>query len=213
MVTESVRRRLAAVCLLLYGVLLFLGFVTGPDGAEHVPAVFRAEAATVQLSAVLLHWAIVALVAALVGLAPLLRGSVVATIGWGAAFLGYVNASGLLVGDFYDLALAQKAPDAVSTAVMDTAGGLPGFVFGFLLPAFLSHLGMLAVLVVLVRRGFAPWWTPVAVVAGIVLPFVVAGQASAVQAVGPLVQLAGYAALAARLLRAPVTAAPRPVPA
>ncbi|MGW2160298.1 hypothetical protein [Nonomuraea sp. NPDC001699] len=47
----------------------------------------------------------------------------------------------------------------------------------------------------------APWWGPVAALAGTVVPFVTMAQASVVQSTGALLHLAGHGWIALRVLR------------
>src|SRR6478752_472967 len=76
--------------------------------------------------------------------------------------------------------------DAQAEAVTARAGELPGFLYGMLLPGFLAHIGLLTLLVGLVVAGIAPWWVPLAALAGTVVPFVTMDQPPAVQSTGAL---------------------------
>ncbi|NUR90976.1 MAG: hypothetical protein HOY71_43460 [Nonomuraea sp.] len=201
MFSHAVHRWVTSVSLVLYPALLFLGFLTSPPGTDHEPWIYRAEAGKVQVSAVLLHWALVVLVFLIAGLAQLTRDRRLGQAGAILGLIGMVNGAGLLIADFYDLALAQRLTDAQAQAVTVTVDGYAGYALGFLVPAFTGHAGLLLLLIALVRARIAPWWMPVLVVVGTVVPFLTTEQPPAVQALGPLLQLAAYGTLVPRVLR------------
>lgn len=202
---DSFRRIVAGVALLAWPVLEFLAFLTSPPGAEHDPAVFREHPALVQVSGLLYLWTALALIPVVLGLAHLLRHRAPTTGNIGAALglVGAGHALTLFTTDFYDLALAQTLPDAQAEAVTARAGELPGFLYGMLLPGFLAHVGLLTLLVGLVVAGVAPWWVPLAALAGTVVPFVTMNQPPAVQSTGALLHLAAYGWIALHVLRMP----------
>lgn len=138
------RKTVAAAAMLVWPVLLGLAFVTSPPGTEHAPAVFRASPVQVQASALLFQWATACLVPVILGLAHLLRGRAPRTGNIGAAvgLTGAVTAACLFMTDFYDLALGLSLPDAQAARVTEVAGALGGFVYGILLPGFLTHVGV-----------------------------------------------------------------------
>ncbi|WP_203791060.1 hypothetical protein [Paractinoplanes rishiriensis] len=196
-------RRLAGAALIAWPLMHFGGFVTSPPGETHEPAVFREHATLVQISAVLLHYSAVLIVAVVLGMAYLLYDRM-PRLAVGAAIVGVlaaVNGSGLLMMDFYDLALAETIPDAQAVAVTGQAAAYGGFVYGFLLPAFLLHPVLIGLTVALVRAGLARWWQPVLLVGGLALPFLVADQPAAVQALGAVLILGALAPTAVRVLR------------
>ncbi|MFI6704964.1 hypothetical protein ACIBF7_00935 [Nonomuraea sp. NPDC050478] len=202
---DSFRRIVAGIALLAWPVFEFLAFLTSPPGAEHAPEVFRTHETAVQVSALLYVWAALALIPVVLALAHLLRERAPRASGIGAA-LGLVGAGHgltLFTTDFYDLALAQVLPDAQAEAVTQRAGELPGFVFGMLLPGFLLHVGLITLLVTLAVVKVAPWWVPVAALAGTIVPFVTMDQAPVVQSTGALLHLAAYGWIALRVLRMP----------
>lgn len=202
---DRFRQTVAVLALLAWPVLSFLGFLTSPPGTEHTPAVFRAEETKVQLSALFFLWSAMSMIPAALGLAHLLRRRATAWGNLGAALALFGSASSLplFMTDFYDLAIAQRLPDAQGEALIAHAGELPGFVFGILLPAFLVHAGALVLMAGLAVAGIASWWVPAVAGAGIVFPFLVIEQSPFVQAAGPLVQLAAYGVLALKIWRMP----------
>ncbi|NRQ35888.1 hypothetical protein HII36_29230 [Nonomuraea sp. NN258] len=200
---DTFRRVVAGIALFAWPVLEFLAFFTSPPGAEHDPAIFRANATRVQVSGLLYVWAALALIPVVLALAHLLRERAPRASGIGAA-LGLIGAGcglTLFTTDFYDLALAQSLSDAQATAVIKQANGLWGFVYGMLLPGFLLHLGLVTLLVTVAVVKIAPWWVPVAALAGTVVPFVTMQQAPAVQSIGSLLHLLAYGWLGLHVLR------------
>ena len=97
-----------------------------------------------------------------------------AHIGGILAVFGLATLPGLLVTDFYDLALAQALPRAQSVAIADAAAGELGRRADGHAPAVaadvLRHRCVLAVAAV--RAGVAPGWMPVRADVGWLAPFV-----------------------------------------
>jgi hypothetical protein len=200
---DTFRRVAAGLALFAWPVLEFLAFLTMPPGAEHEPAIFRANATAVQVSALLYIWAALSLIPAVLAMGHLLRERAPVVSGIGTA-LGLVGAGlglTLFTTDFYDLALAQALPDTQAAAVTQRANELWGFVYGMLLPGFVLHLALLTLLVTLAKVKIAPWWVPIAALAGTVVPFVTMEQAPVVQSTGALLHLAAYGCIALRVLR------------
>lgn len=208
--TDTYRRTVAAGALIAWPLLLFAAFLTSPPSEEHDPVLFASMPGQVQVSGLLFLYATLAMIPALFGLAaplyPRARG--LANTGLTLGLFGAASACTLFMTDFYDLALAQTVPAETARQVTAAAGELPGFVFGMLLPGFLTHVGTLVLVVGLAVKRAAPWWVPVAVVAGIGWPFVVASTSPATQSIGSLLELAALAWVARAVIRTP-----SPVPA
>ncbi|MER6512060.1 hypothetical protein ABT158_34945 [Nonomuraea sp. NPDC001636] len=193
----------AGLALLAWPVLEFLAFLTTPPATHHDPDIFRANATAVQVSALLYVWAVLSLIPVVLAMGHLLRERAPVVSGIGTAF-GLVGAGlglTLFTTDFYDLALAQALPDAQAEEITRQANQLWGFVYGMLLPGFLLHIALLTLLITLAAVKIAPWWVPVAALAGTVVPFVTMAQASVVQSTGALLHLAAYGWIALRVLR------------
>ncbi|WP_214111217.1 hypothetical protein [Acrocarpospora catenulata] len=203
---DSFRRSVAAASLVAWPVLLFLAFLTSPPGTTHDPDIFLAHQTKVEVSGVLFHWATLAMIPAMLGLAGLLRQRAPRLANAGAALglIGAASAGTLFMADFYDLALARTIPADQAIKVTAVAADLPGVVYGMVFPAFLSHLGALILVIGLAATRIAPWWLPVAVIAGIVVPFLTVEQPPAVQSTGALLQLVAYGWAALRTLRLPL---------
>ncbi|MEV8631239.1 hypothetical protein AB0395_06240 [Streptosporangium sp. NPDC051023] len=200
---DSFRRIIAGVALLAWPVLEFLAFLTSPPSPTHDPAVFREHPDLVQVSGLLFLWAALSLIPVVLGLAHLLRhrAPVAGNVGAALGLLGVGHALTLFTTDFYDLALAQTLPDAQAEAVTVRTGELWGFLYGMLLPGFLTHIGLFTLLIGLVTVRIAPWWVLVTALAGTVAPFVTQEQSPAVQSAGAVFHLVAYGWIALRVLR------------
>ncbi|MFC0528954.1 hypothetical protein [Phytohabitans kaempferiae] len=198
-------RPLAGLALIGWPCLHFLGFLTSPPGETHEPPIFREHATLVQLSAIFLHYGAILIVPVVLGLAYLLHDRMprLAVIAGLVGAFAAINGSALLLGDFYDLALAESVADEQAVAVSDRAWSYAGVVYGFLLPGFLVHPALIVLTTALAKAGRVGWWQPVLLVTGLVLPFLVASQAPIVQSVGPLLVAAALVPIGVRLLRAP----------
>ena len=95
-----------------------------------------------------------------------------AHIGGVFAVIGLASLPGLLVTDFYDLALAQSLPRADSVRIADSAGDSVAAAILLASTLIPMLIGLLALSVATVRAGVARWWMPVLVVAGWLLPLV-----------------------------------------
>lgn len=197
------RRIVAGIALLVWPVLEFLAFVTSPPGTDHDPVIFRAQDFKVQISALLYLWAAMAFIPVVLGMAHLLRARLprLSNIGATIGLLGTAHALTLFTTDFYDLALAHELPAAQAEQVTARANELWGFVYGMLLPSFLTHVGLFTLLAGLSVARIAPWWAvPVALV-GTLIPFFTVEISPFAQSTGSLLHLVVYGLLALRVLR------------
>jgi hypothetical protein len=195
--------RVGAAGLITWPAMHFAGFVTGPPGATHDPEIFREHATGVQVSGVLLHWSAILIVPVMLALAYRLHDRMprFAAIAGLLGALGAINGSALLMADFYDLALAFSVSEVQAVEITDLAYGYPGVVYGFLLPGFLIHPALLALLIALVTVGRARWWQPVLLVIGLALPFLTADRPMLVQASGALFIGAALIPIGVQMLR------------
>ncbi|WP_433372055.1 hypothetical protein ACQPZX_48710 [Actinoplanes sp. CA-142083] len=176
---------------------------------------FRRRAGTVALvaaplslaigTAFFLHLGWVLFIPAVLALAE--RGRHLTRIAAAVTVLGLVNFSGLMVGDYVDVA-NRAVLDAATVERIDAAmGGYLTFSLGWVLPGMvLTLLGLAAVPIAAAVEGVVRWWVPVLVGAGVVA--FLATPAGPVAAVGPLLMAAGFGAAALPALRIP-----RPAPA
>jgi hypothetical protein len=116
--------------------------------------------------------------------------AIAATLSW----LGATLMPGLLVTDWYDLALAQNLPAAQAAQVSEAAQALQ---FGALLflPAIIGFIaGPLAVLTLAVRSGLVGRWAPVLAVLGI--PLAMSSLSPVAMVASGLALLAAYGGVA-----------------
>ena len=95
----------------------------------------------------------------------------VAHIGGILAVIGLATLPGLLVTDYYDLALAQALPRAQSVRIADDAAR--SWAAAVMLATTIAPMffGLVTLLVAAVRAGVARRWAPIAVAVGWLLPF------------------------------------------
>lgn len=197
------RRIVAGVALLAWPVLEFLAFVTSPPGATHDPVIFREQDTKVQLSALLYLWATMAIIPTVLGLSHLLRSRLprLSEIGAAIGLLGAAHALTLFTTDFYDLALAHELAPAQAEQVTARANDLWGFVYGMLLPGFLTHVGLYILLIGAAVARVLPWWAVPVALAGTIVPFLTVELSPLVQAIGALPHILVYGMLGLRVLR------------
>lgn len=169
--------RLTGACLIAAAVLLQIGYLVTPWESEGTTESYHAALAghptQAQIAATFLHFGWVAWAPAAFGIVALLapRGGWLLKIGGTLAIIGTVSLPGLLVVDFYDLALAQELSSAEAVKVSDKASGY-GLQALFQVPAvFGAIVGTLLLLFALWRASWAPAWVPFVAVAGYVVVF------------------------------------------
>jgi hypothetical protein len=171
-------RTIAAVALILGPIIVLAGMLATPWEDEATTASYHdalaAHPGQAELAATLLHFGYVLLLPAALGLMHLARRSTpkLAHIGGALAVFGLATLPGLLVTDFYDLALAQALPRAQSVAISDaTQDSWAAAVMGLsaIAPMF---FGLIILMVAASRAGVAQRWTPFAIAIAWLLPFV-----------------------------------------
>ncbi|MBO3751760.1 hypothetical protein J5X84_37295 [Streptosporangiaceae bacterium NEAU-GS5] len=198
---------LLAGAALVAGPLLFAaGMATSPEAAGDTDALYVAslvrDGAQTQLSALFLHYgnllmglgmlAAPALVRGRKGFWPTLIGSVLATI-------GFVNLSGMLLSDWWNLSAGTHLTPDQAVAVFQgfKQSSLLGFWDG---TTPLNLLGPVIALVGLIRAGVVRWWTGPLFVAGVAgLMFIPVGVPQ-VTAAAVLVGFAPLALIGVRLV-------------
>jgi hypothetical protein len=133
-----------------------------------------AHAGQANVSATLLHFGYVLLLPAALGLMHLARRAApkLAHVGGLLAVGGLATLPGLLVTDFYDLALAQALPRAESVKIADAAaeGWAPAvLLMSGVFPVF---IGTIVLAAAAWRAGVVGGWAPVALAIGWLLPIV-----------------------------------------
>ena len=90
---------------------------------------------------------------------------------WPARRFGLATLPGLLVTDYYDLALAQALPRAQSVAIADDAATSWAAIVMLATAIAPMFFGLVTLMVAAVRAGVARLWAPFAVAVGWMLPF------------------------------------------
>lgn len=213
--------RLTGVCLIVASLLLQAGYLATPWEEESTTLAYHAALAghpdQAMIAATLLHFGWVAWAPAAFGIVALLRprGGWLLAIGGTLAIVGTVSMPGLIVTDFYDLALAQELPAGTAAAVSDAATEQP-LLAAFQLPAVAGCiLGTTLLFFALWRARVVAAWVPLLVLAGWVVTFalplslvsfVVGGGLSMVGGIVAGARIVGGAGSDVRGTRAPLPA-------
>lgn len=170
------RRRALAVSTVVGGLLTAAGFAateweSGTDKLSYLDSLV-VDPLRSQVAAVLLHFGYCALVPMLLVLAIMTRRTwrVAGNVGLALSMLGALSLPGLLVTDFYDMAIRQNLPADQAVAVSDAAQALP---LGVLISGpmiMLTFVGMILLSVAAWRAGFFHWTAALLVVVANVLP-------------------------------------------
>ncbi|GEL22485.1 hypothetical protein PSU4_14390 [Pseudonocardia sulfidoxydans NBRC 16205] len=172
------RRRAVGAVAIVGGVLTAAGFAATVWEASGSKADYLASLVSdpfrSQLAAVLLHFGYMAFIPVLVVFAAMTRRRwrVGGTIGIGLSAIGALALPGLLVTDFYDMAMRQTLPVDMAVRASDAAQELPlGALVGgpFIMVMF---VGFLVATVAAWRAGFAHWLMALPLVVGVALPMV-----------------------------------------
>ena len=203
-VSTKLRRTAGGLPLLGAGGLTFAGFLVTPwEGSGGTTAELRtlaAHATQAQVAALLLHFGYLLLVPVAFTLAYLTRrraGRLSAT-GLVLSVLG-AGLSGLLVTDFYNLALAQQLPLGTAARVADAAKQL---TLGAVLAkptALAAILGLVLLAAAAWRARWISWWPVVVILAGWVLAF--SGTTLIRAGAGSALVFIGLAVIGWRVLR------------
>ncbi|MBE2318149.1 hypothetical protein DVA67_019360 [Solirubrobacter sp. CPCC 204708] len=169
-------RLVAAFSLIAAPLLVLAGMAATPWEDENTTAAYHDALAghpdQAEIAAMLLHFGFLALLPASLGLMHLARGAMpkLAHVGGLLAIFGLATLPGLLVTDFYDLALAEALPRAQSVPISDaTQESWAAAVLG-LTAAFPTIIGMIVLAVAAWRAGAAPGWTALLVALGWLAP-------------------------------------------
>jgi hypothetical protein len=171
-------RTIAAIALIAGPLVVLAGMIATPWEADPTTASYHdalaANPGQAEIAATLLHFGYVLLLPAALGIMHLTRRASpkLAHIGGLLAVLGLATLPGLLVTDFYDLALAQHLPREQSVLISDaTQEGWAGAVMGLsaIAPMF---FGLIILMVAASRAGIAPGFAPIAIAIAWLLPFV-----------------------------------------
>jgi hypothetical protein len=198
-------RRLTAASFLVAGGLTFAGLAATPWEPESTPESFLTTIGSHptqgQIAAVLLHFGYLAFVPAVFGLIAALSeyGGKLRALGGTLAAVGWIGLPGLLVTDFYAIAMYDKLSVDQAVAVEEAAGALAGAKIVTLTAAIPALIGLSLLVVAAARARLVHAWVPAAVFGGWVVTFVWIGLAGAIA--GSSILMAGLIALALGVLR------------
>lgn len=174
---DDFRRTVAGLCLIGGPLTALIGGLVAPwEGTDKTAAwlgVLAENPVRGQIGAVCLYFGYLLIAVGIFGMMHLLRhrAVVLGHVAGAFAVFGWVSLPGLLVTDFYDLALAQTLGPREGAAVSDRAGEYAGaIVMG--VPVLLGILGLFLLVLALWRAGFVPAWVPVVLLAGTAFSFV-----------------------------------------
>jgi len=187
------------------GALIFAGFVATPwEGSSATIAAMRtylAHPTQVQIAAVLLHFGYLLLIPAAFTLARLARRGArrLSNTGLVLSILG-AGLSGLVVTDFFALAMAQHLPLQVAARVFHSTShyGLGIGLIG-MTSSFGAIVGLVLLAVAAWRAGWVSWVPAVLILAGFVVVFL--KHTWLVGGVGSGLVFVGLALLGARVLQ------------
>lgn len=171
--------RMTGICLIVAAALVQIGYLVTPweaDGQTTTAAYHDALAAHPDQSlwaATFLHFGWLVWAPAAFGIVALLRprGGWLLGIAGTLAIIGTVSLNGLIVVDFYDLALAQELPREQGVAISDKASE-PFQQLLFQAPAVIgSILGTTLLAFTLWRAGVVKLFVPLLVLVGYVIVF------------------------------------------
>ncbi len=192
--------RLTGICLIVASLLLQAGYLATPWEEESTTLAYHASLAghpdQSLIAATLLHFGWVAWAPAAFGIVALLRprGGWLLAIGGTLAIVGTVSMPGLIVTDFYDLALAQELPARTAVQVSDAATDQPLLIL-FQLPAVAGCiLGTTLLTFALWRAQVVALWVPLLVLAGWAVTFVMPLSLLSFAIGGGLMMVGGIAA-------------------
>lgn len=175
------RRRVTGAVAVLGGLVTAAGFAaTNWETAEGKLAYLDslvADPVRSQVAALLLHYGYLGIVPVLLALGIMTRrrSRIAGNVGMALAVPGALALPGLLVTDFYDIAIRQSLPADQAVAVSDAAQALP--LAGLMLAGpvlMLTFVGMTVLGVAAWRAGFFHWvptlLVPLMVVGAVALP-------------------------------------------
>jgi hypothetical protein len=172
---DRFRRVATALSLIGAGVFTLVGMLLTPwEGTEGTGAYLQAladEPIRGSIAPVFLHYGFLLMVPGFLGTLRLLRerGVVLGHVGAILTVVGWATLSGILVIDYYDIALAENLPLQQAVEISKAIEEYPAFFF-IVVPAFFGALlGPVFMAIALWRARFLPMWTPILLTLGIVV--------------------------------------------
>ncbi|GAB2463653.1 hypothetical protein [Jatrophihabitans fulvus] len=205
--STGLRRRALGVAVIAGSVLTVAGFATTVWEVDETKLSYLnsldVNPTQSQIAALLLHFGYMAFAAALLVLAAMTRGlrSKFVTVALGVAGAGAVTLPGLLVTDFYDLAIRQTLPDDQAVATSDKASEY-GLGAVMAVPAvFGLVLGLIAVMIAAARARKLHWSVPPVFAVGFFVPVFLGAQGWVVNTGGAAVAFGALAFVGVKALR------------
>jgi hypothetical protein len=190
------RRRATGASLIAAPLVILAGGTLTPPQSDDSNAALLAAAAAhpvqAQVSAVLLAFGFALLIPAALGMLSLVRERSIRLghVGGALAIVGGALLPGIVIVDFYGLALAESLDPATALAVDERAQDYALSLLIYL-PANLGVvLGHTLLALAVTRAGHAPRWVPAGVVGGWVLCFVASANIALFAAGAALMALA-----------------------
>ncbi len=170
------RRVATGAALILAGLLFVAGMAATPWEPEETTASFvetiAARSTQGQVAALFLHYSWVALAVGVAGLFTVLRrrGAVLGHLAGMLTVVGTINLSGLLLVDWFAIALGKADLPLDQAASINDSAMTPLLAAGWGVLALAGFLlGTPAFLLALWRSGFLPWWPAAVLLAGLIL--------------------------------------------
>jgi hypothetical protein len=157
------RRTAIIAAPILAAALIVVGFFTDPDigaSGRKLAREYAENPGWIQISALSFHFAYALLIIPAFALAASVcgRGAWLANVALLFAVLGLTTLPGLLVTDFYDVAIYGKLGGDAWQTVNDRLGELPGTIVFLLSTIVSATLALPTALFALFRAGRLPWW-------------------------------------------------------
>lgn len=174
MTTSRFDRIATGLSMLAASPLILAGMLTSvweqDDSLASYLQTYLVDPGRSQLSALLLHFGYLLLLPALLGLAMVSREAPrLRAAGLLFGIPAVATLPGILIIDFYDMALAQTLPIEQAVAVAEKVGEYPGTLLLFL-PTMVGLVLSFALLGVAIWRvGFVPGWSAALLVVGMTL--------------------------------------------
>ena len=199
-------RALAGAALLLGPALFAGGMATSPQqdsaaDADYIASLARDTTLT-EVSALLLHYGIVAIGLGVLAAATLVRGprgARVVLVGSVLTALGFVNNSGAILADWWNMNAGRQLPADQAVELFRSVKGADLLVL-WTGTEPLSLLGPVLVFVGLARAGVLRWWATPLYVLGVVAMFAVSIVSPVAGGALVLVAFAPFALVGLRLL-------------
>jgi hypothetical protein len=186
------RERAGRICMIAAPLSFAVGMATVPPGSPEPGSILK-HPDLGQASAFFLHLAWVLFIPAVLTLAA--PGRRVTRIAGALTVLGLINFSGLMFGDYLDLAARQSLGNTIADQAAETQGGYLTFSLGWVLPGMLlALLGLIVVAISAAVDRVVRWWVPALIGAGLAAFFLLG--LGPIGVVGPLLLLGGFGAAA-----------------